>query len=83
MVNTFLHCKTHRRFADRDYFASIFVCGRNDPPAAGVAQLVEQLICNHQVVSSSLITGSILNPIHTTVTRNERRIKIRLFCVLD
>jgi hypothetical protein len=25
---------------------------------AGVAQLVEQLICNHQVVSSSLITGS-------------------------
>ena len=26
---------------------------------AGVAQLVEQLICNHQVVSSSLITGSI------------------------
>jgi hypothetical protein len=27
---------------------------------AGVAQLVEQLICNHQVVSSSLITGSSL-----------------------
>ena len=27
-------------------------------PNAGVAQLVEQLICNHQVVSSSLITGS-------------------------
>ena len=26
---------------------------------AGVAQLVEQLICNHQVVGSSPITGSI------------------------
>ena len=25
---------------------------------AGVAQLVEQLICNHQVVGSSPITGS-------------------------
>ena len=27
---------------------------------AGIAQLVEQLICNHQVVSSSLTTGTIL-----------------------
>ena len=30
-------------------------CTRN----AGLAQLVEQLICNHQVVSSSLTSGSI------------------------
>ena len=28
---------------------------------AGVAQLVEQLICNHQVVGSSPITGSNIN----------------------
>ncbi len=28
------------------------------PLLAGVAQLVEQLICNHQVVGSSPITGS-------------------------
>jgi hypothetical protein len=29
-----------------------------DPPQAGVAQLVEQLIRNQQVISSSLIAGS-------------------------
>ena len=29
--------------------------------SAGVAQLVEQLICNHQVVGSTPITSSILN----------------------
>ena len=29
---------------------------------AGVAQLVEQLICNHQVGGSSPFTGSIYNP---------------------
>jgi hypothetical protein len=29
--------------------------------AAGLAQLVEQLICNHQVTSSSLVAGSIGN----------------------
>lgn len=29
---------------------------------AGLAQLVEQLICNHQVVSSSLTTGTIFKP---------------------
>ena len=28
------------------------------PGAAGLAQLVEQLICNHQVTSSSLVAGS-------------------------
>ena len=38
---------------------SRFARGRVITPNAGVAQLVEQLICNHQVVSSSLITGSI------------------------
>ena len=42
-------------------FASIFVCGSklSSHFLAGVAQLVEQLICNHQVVGSSPITGSI------------------------
>ncbi len=29
---------------------------------AGLAQLVEQLICNHQVVSSSPTTGTIKSP---------------------
>ncbi len=35
-----------------------FAADTTRPRNAGVAQLVEQLICNHQVVSSSLITGS-------------------------
>ena len=35
-----------------------FAADTRQPTQAGVAQLVEQLICNHQVVSSSLITGS-------------------------
>ena len=51
-------------WTDSSGFASIFVCvGRSlrTQHFAGVAQLVEQLICNHQVVSSSLITGSIVN----------------------
>jgi hypothetical protein len=28
-------------------------------PSAGIAQLVEQLICNHQVASSTLAAGTI------------------------
>lgn len=42
-----------------------FACGisynvnSRDALIAGVAQLVEQLICNQQVVSSNLITSSI------------------------
>ena len=42
-------------------FVSIFVCGPHGPHfffRAGVAQLVEQLICNHQVGGSSPFTGS-------------------------
>ena len=52
---------TRLRFAPPSFYLLVFsfapltTKGRN----AGVAQLVEQLICNHQVVSSSLITGSI------------------------
>jgi hypothetical protein len=47
----------------RGRFASINACGSGPMPTArphqaGVAQLVEQLICNHQVVGSSPITGS-------------------------
>ncbi len=34
---------------------------------AGLAQLVEQLICNHQVVSSSLTAGSILNLVNSII----------------
>ena len=41
---------------DASVFVSIFVCRLR--AKAGVAQLVEQLICNHQVVGSSPITGS-------------------------
>ena len=41
-------------------------------PNAGVAQLVEQLICNHQVVSSNLITGSIISLV-TTILYKKRR----------
>src|SRR5690606_34438160 len=41
-------------------FAIISVRPHGEPTQAGVAQLVEQLICNHQVVGSSPITGSIL-----------------------
>src|SRR5688572_8124957 len=37
---------------------SITICPRSRSRLAGVAQLVEQLICNHQVVGSSPITGS-------------------------
>jgi hypothetical protein len=29
---------------------------------AGIAQLVEQLICNQQVIGSSPIAGSLVNP---------------------
>ena len=35
---------------------------RVDPTKAGVAQLVEQLIRNQQVTSSSLIVGSTIPP---------------------
>ena len=42
---------------------------------AGLAQLVEQLICNHQVVSSSLTSGSIINRLVTILKR--------FFIVLD
>ena len=48
-------------FAPRigDLLVSTFAVGPQSPPKqAGVAQLVEQLICNHQVVGSSPITGS-------------------------
>ncbi len=55
-------------------FGSIFVCGRTPPsaPLAGVAQLVEQLICNHQVVGSSPITGSILTPSDTATYKKRK-----------
>ena len=64
----FTPLNTQQICADQGDFASIFVCGRSPirPSKAGVAQLVEQLICNHQVVSSSLITGSILTLNNTT-----------------
>ncbi len=41
-------------------FASIFVCAEPEIRSnfAGVAQLVEQLICNHQVGGSNPFTGS-------------------------
>ena len=45
--------------AEREPVASITICPRRHSRLAGVAQLVEQLICNHQVVGSSPITGSI------------------------
>ena len=37
---------------------------------AGVAQLAEQLICNQQVISSSLIAGSILKQDHRVRKRS-------------
>jgi hypothetical protein len=39
---------------------------------AGVAQLVEQLICNHQVVGSSPITGSNINTIETIACEKQK-----------
>lgn len=39
-------------------FVSIIVCDRPRRSVAGVAQLVEQLICNHQVGGSNPFTGS-------------------------
>lgn len=48
---------------------------------AGLAQLVEQLICNHQVVSSSLITGSINVRDPAPLARRVRRIGVgETFC---
>jgi hypothetical protein len=44
-----------------NYFGSIFVCDYIANRQAGVAQLVEQLICNHQVGGSSPFTGSIIS----------------------
>jgi hypothetical protein len=35
-----------------------FAVAQTEAPKAGVAQLVEQLICNHQVGGSSPFTGS-------------------------
>ena len=48
---------------------------QDDTMNAGLAQLVEQLICNHQVVSSSLTSGSIINRLVTILKR--------FFIVLD
>ena len=56
----FTHLNTSKEFALILAFllVSSFAVEHPFDPTAGVAQLVEQLICNHQVVSSSLITGS-------------------------
>ena len=60
MVNKFLHSLLYFRFADQktNLVVFSFAAGLPIDPFAGVAQLVEQLICNHQVVGSSPITGS-------------------------
>jgi hypothetical protein len=56
-----------------------------DPtPRAGVAQLVEQLIRNQQVVRSTRIAGSIQNQLLTAITTTRRLIipRMRLGCAL-
>ena len=57
---------------------------------SGVAQLVEQLICNHQVVSSNLIIGSIIfkgfsfwaETLFSWVTKNLETILFLLFYIV-
>gem|GEM_PF-6232937 len=62
----------------------MFVCGSLSLPAsADVAQLVEQLICNHQVVSSNLIIGSSLNPVKTIIYERQKTALVAVFCVVD
>src|SRR4030095_8450616 len=48
---------------------SHFALARTHARLAGVAQLVEQLICNHQVGGSSPFTGSIITLIVASVCR--------------
>ena len=64
-----------------DRFGSIVVCQSNSfgPARAGVAQLVEQLICNHQVGGSSPFTGSSITTTDVTVYGNTNDSKNGVF----
>jgi hypothetical protein len=46
---------------------------------AGIAQLVEQLICNQQVVGSNPTAGFRLNILISSVLRRQRSLSFRLY----
>ena len=77
MVNIFLQTTRTDVFAPLTAFLLVLRFAR-----AGVAQLVEQLICNHQVVGSSPITGSTLTlSLQNHKTQDSRRLSF-LLCAL-